>query len=156
MRRPLVCIWVWVLLVLAAPVPRRPVPAPPAARVTALERLLPSTFSSGFATPPSTRWRGLQPTGAPPCRRLRGDARHCQRLCARTTPPRLETRRLGISGVRKESRCPNDWSNSGVLWQDVRIWYSCENVLGEIVRTAPCEALRNNFAPTKRPFKKSI
>ena len=51
---------------------------------------------------------------------------------------------------------PNGWSNSGVLWQDVRIWYPCENVLREIVRTAPCEALRNNFAPTKRPFKKSI
>ena len=28
-------------------------------------------FSFGFATPPSTRWRGLQPTGAPLCRRLR-------------------------------------------------------------------------------------
>ena len=48
MRRPLVCIWVWVLLVLAAPVPRRPVPAPPAARVTALERLLLPRF---VATP---------------------------------------------------------------------------------------------------------
>ena len=30
-----------------------------------------SSYSSGFATPPSTRWRGLQPTGAPLCRRLR-------------------------------------------------------------------------------------
>ena len=46
MRRLLVCIWV--LLVRAAPVPRRPVPAPPAARVTALERLLLPRF---VATP---------------------------------------------------------------------------------------------------------
>ena len=34
---------------------------------------------------------------------------------------------------------PNGWSNSGVLGQDVRIWYPCENVLGEIVRMASCE-----------------
>ena len=54
-----------------------------------------------------------------------------------------------------ERRCvPNDWSDWASLWQDVRIWTPCENVLSEIAHSTLEEfagGFRSSFGRTVRP-----
>ena len=47
---------------------------------------------------------------------------------------------------------PNGWSNWASLWQGVRIWGSCENVLRKIARCLPEEMQQGAAVPRFPPY----